>query len=155
MPRASKRSVVRTGVSLPPESLAALDRWAARRNAGNRSEAIRFLVRKELAESELEDPESDAVCAVLILYEHHRTGVQRRLTDAEHQWKDHIRSAAHVHLEGGVCVEILGLAGRRGELVKAAEDLRGVKGVSQGDYILADPKVAGGSTGHRHPHPRD
>jgi CopG family transcriptional regulator, nickel-responsive regulator len=146
------RHVVRTGVSLPPEELRSLDRWAASRNAGNRSEAIRFLVQKELAESALKDPAADAVCAVLLLYNHAKPGVQHRLTEAEHRWKDHIRSAAHIHLEGGICVEILGLAGQRGELVRAAEDLRGVKGVSQGDYVLAHPQVAGGSTGHRHPH---
>jgi hypothetical protein len=44
------------------------------------------------------------------------------------------------------------LVGRRGELVKAAEELRGVKGISQGEYALATPAVAGGRSGHRHPH---
>ena len=147
------RGVVRTGVSLEPEVLAALDRWARMRNAASRSEASRFLVRKELSESSLEDPGADAVGAVMVLYDHRSPYVQRRLTDAQHRWGNHIRSSSHVHLEGDVCVELMTLVGKRGELVQAAEDLRGVKGVNQGDYLLADPALAGGSTGHHHPHP--
>jgi CopG family transcriptional regulator, nickel-responsive regulator len=145
--------VVRTGVSLEPKLLATLDRWARARNARSRSEAIRFLVRKELSETSLEDPDADAVGTVMVLYDHRAPNVQRRLTDAQHRWRDHLRSTTHVHLEGDVCLEVMVLAGRREELVRAAEDLRGVKGVNQGDFMLADPAVAGGSTGHHHPHP--
>ncbi|HTT14763.1 MAG TPA: nickel-responsive transcriptional regulator NikR [Thermoplasmata archaeon] len=144
--------VVRTGVSLEPDVLAALDRWAHARNSPSRSEAIRFLVRKELSESELRDPQADAVGTVMVLYDHRASNVQRRLTAAQHRWRDHIRSTNHVHLEGEVCLEVIVLGGRRGEIVRAAEDLRGVKGINQGDFMLGDPKVAGGSSGHRHPH---
>lgn len=147
------KGVVRVGVSLEPEIRAALDRWARQRNAGSRSEAIRFLVRKELSEGELEDPDADAVGTVMVLYDHRAPAVQRRLTAAQHRWGDHIRSCSHVHLRGDVCLEVMILAGRRAEIVRAAEDLRGVKGINQGDYLLGDPRVAGGSTGHEHPHP--
>jgi CopG family nickel-responsive transcriptional regulator len=148
-----KAGVERTTISLQPEVLAALDRWAASRNSGSRSEAVRFLVHKEIAESTLGDPSADAVGAVLVLYDHRAPNVQRRLTAVQHRWGDHIRSSNHVHLEGEVCVEVMTMVGKRSELVRAAEDLRGVKGVNQGDYILADPGGAGGSTGHHHPHP--
>lgn len=148
------RGVVRTAVSLEPEVLEALDRWAAMRNCASRSEAIRFLVRKETSEASLDlDPEADAVGTIMVLYDHRDPMVQRRLTDAQHRWGEHIRSSSHVHLEGEVCLEVMLLAGRRNEVVRAAEDLRGVKGVHQGDYLLATPSTAGGGTGHRHPHP--
>jgi CopG family transcriptional regulator, nickel-responsive regulator len=146
------RGVVRTGVSLEPHVLRALDRWARMRNAASRSEAIRFLIRKELSESSLERPDADAVGTVMVLYDHRAPYVQRRLTAAQHRWGSHIRSSSHVHLEGDVCLEVMIMVGKRGELVRAAEDLRGVKGVNQGDFLLADPGTAGGSTGHHHPH---
>lgn len=149
------RTVVRTAISLEPETLHALDQWVAHRNSASRSEAIRFLVRQQLAGESLEDPEADAVGTVLVLYDHRKPMVQRRLTAAQHRWGEHIRSTSHVHLEGDVCLEVMILAGRRGELVRAAEDLRGVKGVNQGDYLLATPGLAGGRTGHHHPHPHD
>ncbi|HEV2316940.1 MAG TPA: nickel-responsive transcriptional regulator NikR [Thermoplasmata archaeon] len=147
-----KRGVVRLGVSLDPELLTALDRWSARRNARSRSDAIRFLVRKELSEAALADPGADAVGTVMVLYDHRARNVQRRLTAAQHRWGEHIRSSNHVHLEGEVCLEVMVLVGKRGELAEAAEELRGVKGVNQGDFLLATPGVAGGRTGHRHPH---
>ena len=149
------RKVVRTAISLEPETLRALDTWVAHRNSASRSDAIRFLVRQQLAGESLEEPEADAVGTVLVLYDHRKPLVQRRLTAAQHRWGEHIRSSSHVHLEGDVCLEVMILAGRRGELVRAAEDLRGVKGVNQGDYLLATPGLAGGRTGHHHPHHHD
>jgi CopG family nickel-responsive transcriptional regulator len=147
-----KSGVVRTAISLEPEVLAALDQWVASRNSGSRSEAIRFLVRGATSASALGDPEADAVGTVMVLYDHRSPYVQRRLTAAQHRWGDHIRSSSHVHLEGDVCLEVMILAGQRREVERAAEDLRGVKGVSQGDFLLASPGTAGGRTGHHHPH---
>ncbi|MCI4358589.1 MAG: ribbon-helix-helix protein, CopG family [Thermoplasmata archaeon] len=144
--------VVRLGVSLEPELLASLDRWVVRRNSPSRSDAIRFLIRKELSESELGDPESDAVGAVMVLYRHTAPSVLRRLTSAQHRWGEHIQAATHFHLRGDACLEVMVLKGKRAEVERAAEDLRGVKGIIQGDYLVGNPTVAGGKTGHRHPH---
>jgi CopG family nickel-responsive transcriptional regulator len=146
------KGVVRTAISLEPEVLEALDRWARRRNSRSRSDAIRFLVRGATSASELADPDADAVGTVMVLYDHRSPYVQRRLTAAQHRWGDHIRSSSHVHLEGDVCLEVMILAGHRREVERAAEDLRGVKGVSQGDFLIASPGAAGGGSGHRHPH---
>jgi CopG family transcriptional regulator, nickel-responsive regulator len=144
--------VVRLGVSLEPDLLTLLDRWVRERNSPSRSEAIRALIRKELAEHELGDPNSDSVASVLLIYRHDAPNVLRRLTAVEHRWGAHVRSSSHVHLEGGSCMQLIGLAGRRDEVVNAAEDLRGVKGIAYGRYSLGTPTVAGGTTGHRHPH---
>jgi CopG family transcriptional regulator, nickel-responsive regulator len=144
--------VVRLGVSLEPDLLALLDSWVRARNSPSRSDAIRALIRKELVEHELGNPNSDSVASVLLLYRHDAPNVLRRLTAVEHRWGTHIRSSSHVHLEGGSCMQLIGLVGKRGEVVHAAEDLRGIKGIAFGRYSLGTPAVAGGTTGHRHPH---
>lgn len=144
--------VVRLGVSLEPDLLAQLDSWVRERNSPSRSDAIRALIRKELAEHELSDPDSDSVASVLLIYRHDAPNLLRRLTAVEHRWGAHVRSSSHVHLEGGSCMQLIGLVGKRDEVVNAAEDLRGVKGIAFGRYALGTPVVAGGSTGHRHPH---
>jgi CopG family transcriptional regulator, nickel-responsive regulator len=143
---------VRLGVSLEPSLLRLLDRWVQERNSPSRSDAIRALIRKELSEHQLANPDSDAVASVLLLYRHDAPNVLERLTQAEHKWGAHVRSSAHVHLEGGSCLQLIGLVGRRREVVNAAEDLRGIRGIAFGEYIVGTPAVAGGSTGHRHPH---
>ncbi|MHB1434981.1 MAG: CopG family ribbon-helix-helix protein [Thermoplasmata archaeon] len=144
--------VVRLGLSMEPELLRLLDRWVAERNSGSRSDAIRSLIRKELAEESLADPDADAVGCLMLLYRHDLPEILERVTAAEHRWGEHIRSSSHVHLEGGSCMQILGLAGKRRELESAAEDLRGIRGVAYGGFVLGTPSVVGGATGHRHPH---
>jgi CopG family transcriptional regulator, nickel-responsive regulator len=145
--------VVRLGVSLEPELLASLDRWVLHRNSASRSEAIRFLIRKELSEHALGDPDSDAVGAVMVLYRHTSPNVLRRLTAAQHRWGEHIQASTHFHLRGDACLEVMVLKGKRREVEGAAEDLRGVRGIIQGDFLVGTPKVAGGTSGHHHPHP--
>lgn len=147
-----KEYVVRLGVSLEPTLLRALDRWVRARNSPSRSDAIRFLVRKELAELESVDPDADAVGTVMVLYRHTTPNVLRRWTAAQHHWGQHIQFSTHVHLKGDACVEVVVLAGKRGEVREAAEDLQGVKGILQGDYLIGAPGAIGAATGHHHPH---
>jgi CopG family nickel-responsive transcriptional regulator len=146
--------VVRLSISLEPELLTSLDRWVRERNSASRSDAVRFLVRKELSEAESTDPNADAVGTVMVLYRHTTPNVLRRLTAAQHRWGRHIQFSTHVHLRGDACVEVIVLAGKRGEVHAAAEDLRGVKGILQGDYLVGAPAAVGGATGHHHPHSR-
>ncbi len=147
-----KPAVVRIGASLEPGLLRALDGWTKERNSPSRSDSIRFLIRKEMAEKELDDPEADAVGTVMVLFRHNAPNVLQRMVEAQHRWGQHIRSSSHVHLEGGACVETMILVGRRGEVERAAEDIRGVKGILQGRFVVTTPAVAGGATGHQHPH---
>ena len=144
--------VVRLGVSLEPDLVRLLDSWVKERNSPSRSEAIRALIRSELSGRTLADPEADALAAVALLYRHTTPNVQSRLTAAEHRWGEHVRSATHIHLQGEACAEVVVLLGMRREVVAAAEDLRGVKGILGGGSVITSPSIAGGRTGHRHPH---
>ncbi len=145
--------VVRLGVSLEPELLTLLDHWVKERNSPSRSDAVRALIRKELADRTLSDPDADALGVVALLYRHDAPNVMQRLTAAEHRWGEHVRSTTHVHLEGDACAEVVVLLGRRSEVQAAARDLGGVRGVLEGESLVTSPGVAGGRTGHRHPHP--
>lgn len=148
-----RQKVVRTAISLEPDLLGVLDRWVRQRNSPSRSDAIRTLIRRELSEVTLADPEADALGVVALLYRHSTPNVLTRLTRAEHRWGEHVRSTTHVHLEGDVCAEVVVLLGRRHEIDAAARDLRGVRGILDGGSLAISPAIAGGRTGHRHPHP--
>ena len=143
-----KRGVSRFAISLPAELADRLDAWVARRNSRSRSDAIRFLVSREIAEENLTaDPNADALAAVVLLYRHDSPRLLERLTEAEHRWGEHVRSSVHAHLEGAACVEMLLLAGSRRELAAAAADLRGVKGLKDARSLFVSPASAGGRTG--------
>lgn len=150
--RKRKEYVARIGVSLEPGLLRLLDSWVRERNSPSRSDAIRTLIRKELSEQALGNPEADSVATVTLLYRHDAPSVLRRLVAEEHRWGDHIRFSGHVHLHGDSCMEVLGMVGSRRELARAAEDLRGIRGIAFGDYSITSPSIVRGSTGHRHPH---
>ena len=151
--KTTRTGVRRFAISLPPALATKLDEWVARRNSGSRSEAIRFLVARELAEERQSgDPNSDALATVVLLYRHDAPGLLARLARAEHRWGDHIRSTSHVHLEGDACAETILLVGKHREVEEASADLRGVKGVREARSVLVFPSTAGGRTGHRHPH---
>lgn len=154
MVRKRKDRVVRLGVSLEPNLLAQLDRWVEERNSPSRSDALRALIRKELTAEKLGDPNADAVATVTLLYRHDQSGVLERLTAEQHRWGEHIRFSSHTHLRGETCLEVIALVGRRSEVIAAAEDLRGVRGILFGEYSIASPQVAGGASGHVHPHHR-
>ena len=81
--------VVRVGVSLEPELLGLLDRWVRERNSTSRSDGIRALIRKELSDRVLADPDADALGVVALLYRHSAPNVLRRLTAAD------LTAAAH------------------------------------------------------------
>ena len=152
MPR-RRSKVTRFAISLDRGLASRLDRLVAQRNSPSRSEAIRFLVGRELAESMLgSDPEADTIAVVLLLYRHDAPNILRRLASAQHRWGDHVRSSTHVHLPGDACAEIILLLGKRREIERAVEDLRGVKGIREGRSMLTSPSLAGGRSGHRHPH---
>jgi CopG family transcriptional regulator, nickel-responsive regulator len=144
--------VVRLGVSMEPALLALLDHWVEERNSPSRSDAIRALIRKEFSDRTLANPDADALGVVALLYRHSSPNVLRRLTAAEHRWGEHVRFTTHVHLEGDACAEVVVLLGRRREIAAAAEDLRGVRGILEGGWLATTPAVAGGWTGHHHPH---
>lgn len=145
--------VVRVGVSLEPSLLELLDQWVRERNSPSRSDAVRALIRQELADRTLTDPDADALGVIALLYRPSVPSVLRRLTNAEHRWGEHVRASTHFHLHGDACAEVVVLMGRRREIEQAAEDLRGVKGILEGGWLAIAPAVAGGQTGHHHPHP--
>lgn len=149
------KGVVRVGVSLEPELLRVLDAWVNERNSPSRSDAVRALIRKEVSDRTLADPNADALGIVALLYRPSASSVLRRLTAAEHRWGEHVRTTTHIHLRGDACAEIVVLMGRRQEIEAAAEDLRGVKGILEGGWLAVSPAVAGGRTGHHHPHRPD
>ena len=53
--------VIRVGVSLEPELLHLLDAWVQERNSPSRSDAVRSLIRKEVSDRTLADPNADAL----------------------------------------------------------------------------------------------
>jgi CopG family nickel-responsive transcriptional regulator len=128
--------IVRFGVSLDAELLAPFDASCARRGYGNRSEAIRDLIRKALVEESWEQGGEECAGTLSLVYDHHRSDLSRKLTALQHNDYDLIVAALHVHLDHHNCLEVLILKGTPQRVRSLADRLRAMRGVKHGAFSI-------------------
>jgi CopG family transcriptional regulator, nickel-responsive regulator len=126
----------RVGISLDKALLADFDKLIARQGYQSRSEAIRDLVRQQLSQERLADPQAEAVAAVFIVYDHHAAKLSEKLISLQHSHLLHAISSLHVHLDQHDCLEIIVLRGKVGEINKVGENILSMKGVKLGRVNL-------------------
>ena len=128
--------IERIGVSLDSDLLAEFDKLIARQGYQSRSEALRDLVRQQLSQDRLSDPDAEAVAAVFLVYDHHAARLAEKLIDLQHSHLLHAISSMHVHLDAHDCLEIIVLRGPVGEINRVGERIISMKGVKLGRVNL-------------------
>lgn len=98
--------VKRFGVSLEKELLTELDRLVNKKQFPNRSQAIRYLIKKFSIEDEWEE-DKEVAGAIVLVYDHHKRELQTKSTDIQHNFHDLILSVQHVHLDHHNCLETI------------------------------------------------
>jgi CopG family nickel-responsive transcriptional regulator len=126
----------RIGVAIDAELLQKFDDLIATRGYSNRSEAFRDLIRDELVERAWEQPESNVVGTVTLVYDHHVRLLNEKLTDMQHSHFHHILSTLHVHLDHDNCLEVLVVRGKASVVKKIADALISTKGVKHGRLTI-------------------
>ena len=126
----------RVGISLESELLEKFDKLIGNQGYANRSEAIRDLVREKLTSQQLAEPQSEAVAAVFVVYDHHRTGISHKIADVQHSHVLKTISSLHVHLDHHNCLEVILLRGKVNQITKLADNLVSLKGVKLGRVNL-------------------
>lgn len=125
----------RFGVSLEDSLLKELDRLVRKRKLPNRSQAIRFLVRKNLVQEKWKGNQPVSGCIALV-YDHHRRDLLNRLMDIQHDHHHLILSGQHAHLDHHNCLETILVKGTANELDSLAKKLIGLKGIKNGDLMV-------------------
>jgi CopG family nickel-responsive transcriptional regulator len=132
----SMGGVERIGVSLETKLLSAFDKLIAKQGYQSRSEAIRDLIRRQLSEQRLSNPDARAVAAVCIVYDHHATRMAEKLIDLQHSHILQVISSLHVHLDEHDCLEVIVLRGQVKQINKVGENILSMKGVKLGRINL-------------------
>lgn len=127
--------VKRFGVSLEEELLTELDRLVEKHHFPNRSQAIRFLIKKYSVEDEWED-NKDVAGAITLVYDHHKRDLQSKSTDVQHEFHHLILSVQHVHLDHKNCLETIAVKGKAKQLKTLANRLIAIKGVKHGELVM-------------------
>ncbi|MDR0309839.1 MAG: nickel-responsive transcriptional regulator NikR [Candidatus Methanoplasma sp.] len=137
--------VTRIGVSLEPELLRDFDRIISKKGYVSRSEAIRDLVRDSLAESEWKNDKERMAGVIVMIYDHHTTGIGEKLTGLQHSKMQHVNTTIHVHLDNDRCMEIMVVEGELGHLKSLANEISSIKGVLRCKLTMASQ-----TSGHMH-----
>ena len=126
----------RIGVSLESKLLSQFDKLIAAQGYSNRSEALRDLIRNRLTTEQLADPETEAVAAVFVVYDHHRRQLAQKLIQLQHNQLVKSISSMHVHLDHHNCLEVILLRGKVSEITKLGDNIVSLKGVKSGRVNL-------------------
>jgi CopG family nickel-responsive transcriptional regulator len=127
--------VKRFGVSLEKDLLTELDRLVLKNQFPNRSQAIRYLIKKFSVEDEWEE-DKDVAGAIVLVYDHHKRELQTKSTDIQHNFHDLILSVQHVHLDHHNCLETIAVKGKASKLKSLADKLIAIKGVKHGELVM-------------------
>ncbi len=126
---AEKDELTRFGVSMNQELVDQFDKMITEQGYGNRSEAIRDLVRKALIEPNRLQLAEAVAGTIVIVYDHHSAGLPGCLMDIQHSFHHEIVSTMHVHLNNHQCLEILVVRGILKELNLLCQQIQVQKGV--------------------------
>ena len=129
-------TVIRFGVSLEEDLMKRLDQLVVKHQFPNRSQAIRFLINQHIVEDKWKE-DRDVAGALVLIYDHHKRDLQKRLTGLQHDYHCLILSSQHVHLDHHNCLETIALKGKSSKLLKLSDKLRSIKGIKHGDLVMS------------------
>jgi CopG family nickel-responsive transcriptional regulator len=120
-------------VSVEPQLSEAFDGFMRRKGYGNRSEAVRDLIRGALAR-EILAPEQEGSCVAVLsyMYDHHERELSKRLTQTHHAHFDLTVTTLHMHLDHDHCVEAVLLKGLARDVQAFAESVMARPGIRHG-----------------------
>ncbi len=101
-----------------------------------RSKAIADLMRQSLVEEEWRAGE-EVAAAIILVYDHHKSGLSGSLTRIQHDYYNLIVSSQHVHLDHDNCLEIVVVRGKPRRVGELAKSLKAVKGVKYASLAAA------------------
>ncbi|HEY3266769.1 MAG TPA: nickel-responsive transcriptional regulator NikR [Armatimonadota bacterium] len=135
MPAPKEIHAERFSISLEPDLLEAFDAFRAQRGYATRSEAVRDLIREALVQRAWEQPDTEVVGTLTLVYDHDATDVSNALTNLQHHHHSAVVCTTHVHLDERDCLEVTVLRGSSAEVRRLADHLLAHKGVVHGRLV--------------------
>ncbi|MGD9555884.1 MAG: nickel-responsive transcriptional regulator NikR [Mangrovibacterium sp.] len=127
--------VSRFGVSLEEELLKALDEYVLDNSFANRSQAIRFLIQKNLVEKKWKC-DNIVAGAITLVYQETKKDIHSRLQDIQSGYRELILASQLFYI-GDHCMEVVAVKGPSFQLTNLADQLIAVKGIQHGKLIMS------------------
>ena len=139
-------------ISIDEDLAREFDALIEARGYGNRSEAVRDILRTHLDRlSEAEDRHAHCVAVLSYVYNHHERELAERLMGVQHAHHNLTVSSMHAHLDHDNCIETVILKGHASEVRRFADSVCAERGVKHGQLNLVTVS-AGAVHGHTHGH---
>lgn len=129
-------SIKRFGVSLEEETLNSLDQYVKENGFSNRSQALRFLVEKNVAEKKW-------LCnhivagSIVLMYDQGKEELSARISSIQQQYQDVILSSSQYYLNEGFCLHITTIRGEAHRLTELSDKLIAIKGLKHGKLVMS------------------
>jgi CopG family nickel-responsive transcriptional regulator len=120
----------RISLSVSKRLLEEMDTLARSLGHPTRSSAISEAMREFLTNRRWDVAKKGEVPGViLVTYDHHSRGVNRALTELQHDYPDVISATMHIHLSKHTCLEVIAFRGEANRVRALARMLQSQKGV--------------------------
>ena len=129
-------SVSRFGVSLDVDLLKALDEFVADNHFANRSQAIRYLIEKNLAEEKWKC-DNIVAGAVVLVFNNQKREILKKSSEIQFEYNDVILSVQGFYLNEINYMEIIAVKGPSKRLTEISEKLIGIKGIEHGKLVMS------------------
>ncbi len=129
-------SVTRFGVSLEEELLKALDEYVVDNSFPNRSQAIRFLIEKNLVEKKWQC-DNVVAGAITLVYEQDRNDVRSRSSEIQALYRDVVLSSQFHYVSTSNCLEIVAVKGPSRRLTELSDKLISIRGMQHGKIVMS------------------
>lgn len=126
----------RFGVSLENNLLESLDRYVNRNGFSNRSQAIRFLIEKNIAEEKWQCNHTVAG-TIIIMYDQERKDITSRIAEIQQSYQEVILSSSQYYINKNFCLHIATVMGTACHLTELADRLVAIKGIKHGKLIMS------------------
>lgn len=126
----------RFGVSLEDDLLESLDQYVLEKGFSNRSQAIRFLIEKNLAEKKW-------LCnhivagTIIIMYDQGKKEIASKINLIEQDYQDVILSSSQYFINKNFCLHIATVMGEAHRLTDLSDRLTTIKGIKHGKLVMS------------------
>ena len=126
----------RFGVSLDESLLESLDLLVVNNGFTNRSQAIRFLVKKNIAETKW-------LCnhvvagTIIIMYDQSKKDISVRIEEIQQAYQQVILSSSQYYLNSNFCLHIATVTGEAYKLTELSDRLIAIKGIKHGKLVMS------------------
>ena len=133
----NKQGVSRISISLSEKLLRDMDLLVEQRGFESRSQAMASMIQHQVTEHHCDFGNEVMAGTINLVYDHSTHGLQKLLTDLQHQYINEVISSLHVYLMDTKTMEVILVQGPAAKLKMIADKMEACRGVISGKLQLS------------------